>query len=109
VNEIGSDNFQAEVVNANTPVLVDFYAPWCGPCKMIAPMLDSIAGEFDGRVKVVKLNVDDASQLATQYGITSVPTLMLFKDGQVQDTMVGGASPGAIRGKLESAAGGSAA
>ncbi|HNU99035.1 MAG: thioredoxin [Verrucomicrobia bacterium] len=103
VTEISSAQFPSEVLKSTVPVMVDFYAPWCGPCKMIAPLLDTVAGEFAGRVKVVKVNVDDASDLANQFHITSVPTLVLFKNGQVSDTMVGAPSPAALRSKFESA------
>ena len=85
------------MLKAAGPVLVDFYAPWCGPCKMLAPLLEQLAGEFDGRVKFAKLNVDDAPELAGHYDITGVPTLMLFRGGNVIDQMVGLASPGLIK------------
>jgi thioredoxin 1 len=104
VNEIESNSFQTEVLDSTLPVLVDFYAPWCGPCKMIAPMLENLAGEFEGRVKVVKVNVDNAAELAAKYQITGVPTLMIFQGGDVAETMVGAASADAIRTKLEAAA-----
>lgn len=86
--EIKADEFQ-DVINATTPTMVDFWAPWCGPCKMVAPMLDEIGKEYDGKLNVVKLNVDEASGIAGTYGIRGVPTMMLFKDGKVVDTVVG--------------------
>ncbi len=102
IKEIGNDQFQTEVLSTSEPVLVDFYAPWCGPCRAIAPMLDTLAGEFTGRVKFVKINVDDAMELAAKYEISGVPTLILFRSGQVFETMVGGASARGLRTKLES-------
>jgi thioredoxin 1 len=99
--EVNEQNFEQEVVKAGGPVLVDFYATWCGPCKMLAPMLDSLAGEFAGRVKFAKLDVDAAGQLATRYEITGVPTLMLFKGGQLVDTMVGMLPMRALKQRLE--------
>ena len=100
-NEIEPQNFNSEVLQAPTPVLVDFYAPWCGPCKMLGPILDSLAAEFAGRVGFAKVNVDAAPELAQQYQITGVPTLMLFQAGQVEETIVGLASARALRALLD--------
>jgi thioredoxin 1 len=82
-------NFSEEVLKSSTPVLVDFWAEWCGPCKMIAPVLDELAGEYDGKVKIGKVNIDEHQQLAINYGINSIPTLLFFKNGQVADQVVG--------------------
>ena len=83
------ENFGNEVLQSPQPILVDFWAEWCGPCKMLAPILDELAEEYKGRVRIGKVNIDDYQNLATQYGIRSIPTLLLFKQGQVADQMVG--------------------
>jgi thioredoxin 1 len=90
--EVNDSNFKSEVTDSEMPVLVDFWAPWCGPCKMIAPVLEELAKEYDGRVKVVKLNVDDSPNTASEFGIRSIPTLILFKDGKVFEQTVGAQS-----------------
>ena len=82
-------NFQAEVINSALPVLVDFWAEWCGPCKMIGPVLDQVATELDGQAKVGKLNVDDSNELAAKYNVCSIPLLLFFKNGEVKDQIVG--------------------
>ena len=90
--EVNDTNFKSEVTDSEMPVLVDFWAPWCGPCKMIAPILDELAKEYDGKVKVVKLNVDDSPNTASEFGIRSIPTLVLFKDGKVFEQTIGAQS-----------------
>jgi thioredoxin 1 len=85
---VNKDNFDSEVIKSDKPVIVDFWAEWCGPCKALAPILDEIASEVAG-AKVVKVNVDEASELAQQYGIRGIPTLIFFKDGEVKSTLVG--------------------
>ena len=89
VAEIDDQNFQTEVLQSQTPVLVDFWAPWCGPCRQIAPVVEQLAGENAGSAKVVKLNVDVAQAAAQNYGVSSIPTLMVFKNGEVVDRFVG--------------------
>lgn len=88
-NKVSDDSFEADVLKSGTPVLVDFWAEWCGPCKSIAPALEEIAQELNGKLKVVKVDIDRNAQTPKKYGIRGVPTLMLFKDGQVAATKVG--------------------
>lgn len=94
--------FTDEVLNADVPVLVDYWAEWCGPCKMIAPILDELAEQFAGRVKITKLNIDESPETPPQYGIRGIPTLMLFKDGNVEATKVGAVSKSQLAQFIES-------
>ena len=89
VNEITDSDFEQEVLQSDQPVLVDFWAPWCGPCRQIAPMIDELSTENDGIVKVVKMNIDESPNSPQQYGVNSIPTLMLFKSGSVVERFVG--------------------
>jgi thioredoxin 1 len=86
---LSEDNFEQEVLKSDTPVLVDFWAQWCGPCRMVAPVLDQIANEMDGKVRVAKLDVDSNQKIAYQFQVSSIPTFILFKDGQMADRMMG--------------------
>lgn len=87
--KVDTANFEKEVIDSEIPALVDFWAPWCGPCKMIAPYLEELAKNYSGKLKVCKLNVDEAPEVATQYTVMSIPSLMLFKDGKVMEKQVG--------------------
>jgi thioredoxin 1 len=102
--KVDTNNFQAEVLNSAEPVVVDFWAEWCGPCKMIAPSLEEIAIELSGKVKVAKLNIDENPELAAQFGVRSIPTLAMFKGGEVADIKVGAAPKTALAAWISSAA-----
>jgi thioredoxin 1 len=102
---LNESNFQTEVLEAKQPVLVDFWAEWCAPCRMIAPLLEELATEYEGRVHIGKVNVDENQQLAAQYRITGIPTLLLFKDGQVREAIVGLKSKRELKAALDAALG----
>jgi thioredoxin 1 len=89
VKSISDSTFETEIMQSEEPALVDFWAPWCGPCKAISPMLDELAGEFDGKVKMTKMNVDDNPATPGKFGIRAIPTLILFKNGQIVDQITG--------------------
>ena len=98
---ISDESFEEEVLQSKRPVLIDYWAEWCGPCKMIAPVLDEIATEYSDRLKVVKLNIDDNPQTPPKYGIRGIPTLMVFKNGQVEATKVGAVSKAQLTAFLD--------
>ena len=89
IQEVSDASFEGDILKSSTPVLVDFWAPWCGPCRTVAPLMDEFANQYDGKLKIAKLNVDESSQVAMKYQVTSIPTFILFKSGQVADRMLG--------------------
>lgn len=99
--EITDANFEQEVLKSDIPVLIDFWAVWCGPCKMIAPHIEALANEYEGKAKIGKIDVDSYPDLATQYGIRSIPTILIFRDGKVVDQIVGGYPKDVYASKLE--------
>ncbi len=102
VVHVTDDNFEAEVINNDGPVLVDYWAEWCGPCKMIAPILSEIAGGYEGKIKIVKLNIDENPNTPPKYGIRGIPTLMIFKGGNVEATKVGALSKSQLTAFIDS-------
>ena len=96
VAEVGDNNFEAEVLKSDKPVLVDFWAAWCAPCRMIAPVVEAIAEEYEGKAKVLKLNVDENAETSAKYNIRGIPTLLLFKDGVVKEQIVGNTTKSTI-------------
>ena len=102
INHVSDDTFESEVLNSDIPVLVDYWAEWCGPCKVIAPVLEEIASEYDGKMKICKLDIDENEDTPPKYGIRGIPTLMLFKDGAVEATKVGALSKSQLTAFLDS-------
>jgi thioredoxin 1 len=100
IAQLTTDNFKSTVNSAATPVLVDFWAPWCGPCKAIAPILEELATEFDGKLTIAKVNIDDHGEVASEYGIRAIPTMLLFKGGQVVEQLVGMMPKASLKTKL---------
>lgn len=101
VAQLTDAQFDQEVLKSDLPVLIDFWAPWCGPCRMIAPIVGELAQEYEGKVKVLKMNTDENSQVPRQFGISGIPTLMLFKGGELVDRIVGAAPKGTIKAMLD--------
>ena len=99
--EFTDENFQREVLDSPVPVLVDFWAPWCGPCRMIAPLIDEIAKQYAGKLKCFKLNTDESPGVATEYGIRSIPTVMIFKNGKKMDTVIGAVPKATLTSTIE--------
>ncbi len=100
IHELDDNTFAEEILRGSGPAVVDFWAPWCGPCRQVAPMIERLAEEYEGQVKVAKVNVDDAASVPGQYGIMSIPTIMLFKDGEPMETMVGVPNEEELKEKL---------
>ena len=102
ISHLTDETFEKEVLQSNIPVLVDYWAEWCGPCKMIAPILDSLANEYAGKLKISKLNIDDNQQVPQKYGVRGIPTLMIFKNGNVEATKVGALSKSQLTAFIDS-------
>ncbi|MGB5847014.1 MAG: thioredoxin [Ignavibacteriaceae bacterium] len=99
---ITDDNFEEEVLKSDKPVLIDFWATWCGPCRMVAPIVEEMATEYEGKAKIGKLDVDSNQQTSIKYGVRSIPTLLLFNDGELKETIIGAVPKAQLVGKLES-------
>ncbi|WP_188574995.1 thioredoxin [Azorhizobium oxalatiphilum] len=104
IEKVSDASFEADVLNSDTPVVVDFWAEWCGPCRMVAPVLEELSGELGGKVKIVKLNVDENPVTASKFGIMSIPTLLLFKGGQIASRQVGAAPKAKLASWINTAA-----
>ena len=102
IAHLTTESFKATVTSSTTPVLVDFWAPWCGPCKAIAPILEELATEFDGKLTIAKVNIDEHDAVATEYNVRAIPTMILFKDGKVAETLVGMMPKATLKAKLAS-------
>jgi len=103
--EVGDNNFEAEVIRSELPVLIDFWAPWCGPCRSIAPVIEELAEEYEGRLKVTKLNVDDNPMTPSRYGVRGIPNLLILKGGRVKDQIVGAVPRSRLVDAIEKALG----
>ncbi len=101
IANLTTDNFKSTVAAATTPVLVDFWAPWCGPCKMIAPILDELSKELDGKLTIAKVNIDEHDSIAAEYGIRAIPTMLVFKGGKVVDQIVGMMPKASLKAKVQ--------
>jgi len=99
---LSGETFQTEVIESTIPVLVDYWAEWCGPCKMIAPILDELVAEYDGKLKIAKLNIDENQEIPSKYGVRGIPTLMIFKDGNPEATKVGALSKSQLTAFIDS-------
>ena len=101
VTEVSDQSFETEVIKSGKPTLVDLWAPWCGPCRMVAPVIEKLDGDYAGKVKFCKINVDDNPKTSAKYGVMSIPTLLLFKNGQVEDTVIGAVPESTLKQKID--------